>query len=181
MRRPSAPHMQRVTDVPPMERVMGFYCPNEIDLALGSMSFDVAEEIQLTIAHARHDDPKVSLAGLKHMRNLRNDMMRANGLIGTVSETQRRVDPDGNRTEVTVSTSILGRLQQERARDPGADHDEHRLERHRAYNATLESLDDSPGHDSPGGSHGEPGAHGDGPAAEAPGDGDLRPGTDVPH
>lgn len=101
----------------PEDAVLGFYAPTGAALALEKQQFDIAEEFERIIGHARDPDPKVSLAALRHFRTVLKDVAVSGGLAGTARQSLT-VTGDGNEVrEVVATRTIMGRLSGQKETD----------------------------------------------------------------
>ena len=110
----------------PPDAVLGFFSVEGPSAGIQASAFDVREEMELTIRHARDPDPKISLAGLRHFRTILKDVANANGLVGSIQEVRENKSEDGTTVKQVVSTNaLLSRLQERRHASTIEDHLEH--------------------------------------------------------
>jgi hypothetical protein len=90
------------------EVITSFYGLDGTAAAIRASNFDIMEEITTVIQLTRDPDPKVALASLRHFRILMKDIVNANGMIGTVKQTETY--PDSNVSRTMSSSSLLTNL-----------------------------------------------------------------------
>ena len=90
------------------EVITSFYGLNGAAAAIKASDFDVMEEITTVIQLTRDPDPKVALPALRHFRILMKEIVSANGMIGTVTQTE--TSPDTNVSRSMSSSSLLTNL-----------------------------------------------------------------------
>lgn len=115
-------------ELPPPDRLIGFFSSDAVDAAFKLSDFDVAEEIGIAASIARGDDDRLALSALGHLRSVARDAAKASGIIGTVSQTETSRDEHGNEVKRIASTNtIIQRLQRNQKAMEELDEDrEHR-------------------------------------------------------
>tara|TARA_R100001082_G_C4348416_1_gene153385 strand:+ start:993 stop:1400 length:408 start_codon:yes stop_codon:yes gene_type:complete len=68
--------------------ITSFYGLDGAAAAIKASSFDVMEEMNTIIQHARDPDPKVSLAALKQFRSVMKEITNNNGMFATIQQTE---------------------------------------------------------------------------------------------
>jgi hypothetical protein len=113
------------------EVVAGFFSLDGASMGIAASKFDVREEIETTLRHARDPDPKISLAGLKHFRAILKDITSANGLVGKMSEVRETTGEDGSKVRQVVSTNkLISRIKEGRTRVQNHNPEKGHLEHH---------------------------------------------------
>ena len=90
------------------EIITSFYGLNGAAAAIKASDFDVMEEITTVIQLTRDPDPKVALPALRHFRILMKELVAANGMIGTVTQTETL--PESNVSRSMSSSALLTNL-----------------------------------------------------------------------
>jgi len=72
----------------PEEVITSFYGLSGAAAAIKASSFDLMEEFNTIIQHARDPDPKVSLAALKQFRSVMKEITNNNGMFATIQQTE---------------------------------------------------------------------------------------------
>ena len=90
------------------EVITSFYGLNGAAAAIKASDFDVMEEITTVIQLTRDPDPKVALPALRHFRILMKELVAANGMIGTVTQTETL--PESNVSRSMSSSALLTNL-----------------------------------------------------------------------
>tara|TARA_Y100000034_G_scaffold79739_1_gene95684 strand:- start:94 stop:600 length:507 start_codon:yes stop_codon:yes gene_type:complete len=93
----------QITPFSPEEVVTSFYGFDGAAASIKASAFDLMEEMEIIIGHARDSDPKVSLAALKQFRSVMKEITTNNGMFATIQQTEML---DHN-TSRTVSSSTL--------------------------------------------------------------------------
>ena len=123
------------------ETILGFYDSSGLGASINKSQFDLQEEIDTVISHIRDEDPKVSLAALKHFRSILKDVTTTTGMVGNMSRTQHESGGEVvTRTSLTAN-SLLTNLRKEnesRENDLG----EERHEVHQALSPGAVKNDD---------------------------------------
>ena len=88
--------------------ITSFYGLDGAAAAIEASSFDLMEEMNMIIQHARDPDPKVSLAALNQFRSVMKEVVNSNGMIGTIQQTE--VLPDSNVSRTMSSSTLLTNL-----------------------------------------------------------------------
>ena len=85
MKNPTQGKIQKTTceDV-----ITSFYGLSGAAAAIKASSFDLMEEMNTIIQHARDPDPKVSLAALKQFRSVMKEITNNNGMFATIQQTE---------------------------------------------------------------------------------------------
>tara|TARA_R100000458_G_scaffold44567_1_gene42647 strand:+ start:1442 stop:1942 length:501 start_codon:yes stop_codon:yes gene_type:complete len=105
MKNPTQGTIQKATAE---EVITSFYGLNGAAAAIKASDFDVMEEITTVIQLTRDPDPKVALPALRHFRILMKEIVSANGMIGTVTQTETL--PDTNVSRSMSSSALLTNL-----------------------------------------------------------------------
>ena len=90
------------------EVITSFYGLSGAAAAIKASDFDVMEEITTVIQLTRDPDPKVALPALRHFRILMKELVAANGMIGTVTQTETL--PESNVSRSMSSSALLTNL-----------------------------------------------------------------------
>tara|TARA_R100000655_G_scaffold104658_1_gene152142 strand:+ start:1344 stop:1724 length:381 start_codon:yes stop_codon:yes gene_type:complete len=90
------------------EVITSFYGLDGAAAAIKASNFDVMEEIATLIQHTRDPDPKVSLPALRQFRSVMKEIVGANGMIGTVTQTEKL--PESNVSRSMSSSALLTNL-----------------------------------------------------------------------
>ena len=90
------------------EVITSFYGLNGAAAAIKASDFDVMEEITTVIQLTRDPDPKVALPALRHFRILMKELVAANGMIGTVTQTETL--PESNVSRSMSSSALFTNL-----------------------------------------------------------------------
>tara|TARA_R110002020_G_scaffold245541_3_gene459262 strand:- start:456 stop:983 length:528 start_codon:yes stop_codon:yes gene_type:complete len=115
----------------PDDAIVGFFTMDGASQGLLASRFDAREEMELTLRHARDPDPKISLAGLRHLRSILKDVATANGIVGSMSEVRETTDEDGSKVRQVVSTNkLINRIKEGRTRVQNHDPEKGHLEHH---------------------------------------------------
>ena len=85
MKNPTQGKIQKTTSE---DVITSFYGLDGAAAAIKASSFDLMEEMNTIIQHARDPDPKVSLAALKQFRSVMKEVVNSNGMIGTIQQTE---------------------------------------------------------------------------------------------
>ena len=114
------------------ETILGFYDSLGLGAAIGKSQFDLQEEMDTIISHIRDDDPKVSLAALKHFRSVLKDITSTTGMVGNMSKTQHQVGGEVTTTTSLTANTLLTNLRKENElREDLPAEDRHEI--HRAF------------------------------------------------
>jgi len=105
MKNPTQGTIQKVTSE---EVITSFYGLDGAAAAIKASTFDVMEELNTIIQHVRVPDPKVSLPALRQFRGVMKEIVSANGMIGTVKQTE--TIPDSNVSRTMSSSTLLTNL-----------------------------------------------------------------------
>jgi len=105
MKNPTQGKMSKVTSE---EVITSFYGLDGAAAAIKASNFDVMEEIATLIQHTRDPDPKVSLPALRQFRSVMKEIVGANGMIGTVTQTEKL--PESNVSRSMSSSALLTNL-----------------------------------------------------------------------
>ena len=105
MKNPTQGMIQKATAE---EVITSFYGLSGAAAAIRASDFDVMEEITTVIQLTRDPDPKVALPALRHFRILMKELVAANGMIGTVTQTE--TSPDTNVSRSMSSSALLTNL-----------------------------------------------------------------------
>lgn len=101
MKNPTQGIIQKVTSE---EVITSFYGLDGAAAAIKASDFDVMEELNTIIQHTRDPDPKVSLPALRQFRGVMREIVSANGMIGTIKQTETVANSNVSRT---MSSSTL--------------------------------------------------------------------------
>lgn len=93
----------QITPFSPEETITSFYGLDGAAASIKASAFDLMEEMEIIIGHARDPDPKVSLAALKQFRSVMKEITTNNGMFATIQQTEML----DNNTSRTVSSSTL--------------------------------------------------------------------------
>ncbi len=116
---------------PADDAIVGFFCMEGASQGLLSSKFDAREEMEITLRHARDPDPKISLAGLRHLRSILKDVATANGIVGSMSEVRETTGEDGSKVRQVVSTNkLISRIKEGRTRVQNHNSEKGHLEHH---------------------------------------------------
>ena len=109
------------------EVITSFYGLNGAAAAIKASDFDVMEEITTVIQLTRDPDPKVALPALRHFRILMKEIVSANGMIGTITQTETL--PDTNVSRSMSSSSLLTNLrsQNDKIQDQNETQNNHQI------------------------------------------------------
>jgi hypothetical protein len=123
----------------PDEAIVGFFTMDGAAQGLLASRFDAREEMEITLRHARDPDPKISLAGLRHLRSILKDVATANGIVGSMSEVRETTGEDGSKVRQVVSTNkLINRIKEGRTRVQNHNPEKGHLEHHSAQEARAE-------------------------------------------
>ena len=123
----------------PDEAIVGFFTMDGAAQGLLASRFDAREEMEITLRHARDPDPKISLAGLRHLRSILKDVATANGIVGSMSEVRESTGEDGSKVRQVVSTNkLINRIKEGRTRVQNHNPEKGHLEHHSAQEARAE-------------------------------------------
>ena len=104
MKNPTQGKIQKTTSE---DVITSFYGLDGAAAAIKASSFDLMEEMNTIIQHARDPDPKVSLAALKQFRSVMKEVVNSNGMIGTIQQTEVVSD---NVSRTMSSSTLLTNL-----------------------------------------------------------------------
>jgi hypothetical protein len=90
------------------EIITSFYGLNGAAAAIKASDFDIMEEVTTVIQLTRDPDPKVALPALRHFRILMKELVSANGMIGTITQTETL--PESNVSRSMSSSALLTNL-----------------------------------------------------------------------
>lgn len=104
MKNPTQGKIQKTTceDV-----ITSFYGLSGAAAAIKASSFDLMEEMNTIIQHARDPDPKVSLAALKQFRSVMKEITNNNGMFATIQQTEMISE---NVSRTMSSSTLLSNL-----------------------------------------------------------------------
>lgn len=102
------PTQGKISKVTSEEVITSFYGLDGAAAAIKASNFDVMEEIATLIQHTRDPDPKVSLPALRQFRSVMKEIVGANGMIGTVTQTEKL--PESNVSRSMSSSALLTNL-----------------------------------------------------------------------
>ena len=105
MKNPTQGKIQKTTSE---DVITSFYGLDGAAAAIKASDFDVMEEITSVIQLTRDPDPKVALPALRHFRILMKELVAANGMIGTVTQTETL--PESNVSRSMSSSALLTNL-----------------------------------------------------------------------
>tara|TARA_Y100000592_G_scaffold25012_2_gene39289 strand:+ start:9183 stop:9710 length:528 start_codon:yes stop_codon:yes gene_type:complete len=115
----------------PDDAIVGFFTMEGPAQGILASRFDAREEMEITIRHARDPDPKISLAGLRHLRTILKDVATANGVVGSMSEVRESTGEDGSKVRQVVSTNkLISRIKEGRTRVQNHNPEKGHLEHH---------------------------------------------------
>ena len=136
MKNPTQGSIQKTTaeDV-----ITSFYGLDGTAAAIKASDFDVMEELTTVIQLTRDPDPKVALQALRHFRSLMKEIVSANGMIGTVTQTEKL--PESNVSRSMSSSALLTNLrnQNDKIQDQNEKESNHQI---------LEAKDNNKGSES---------------------------------
>ena len=116
---------------PADDAIVGFFSMDGAAQGLLSSRFAAREEMEITLRHARDPDPKISLAGLRHLRSILKDVATANGIVGSMSEVRETTGEDGSKVRQVVSTNkLISRIKEGRTRVQNHNSEKGHLEHH---------------------------------------------------
>jgi len=104
MKNPTQGTIQKTTSE---DVITSFYGLDGAAAAIKASSFDLMEEMNTIIQHARDPDPKVSLAALKQFRSVMKEVVNSNGMMGTIQQTEVISD---NLSRTMSSSTLLTNL-----------------------------------------------------------------------
>ena len=123
----------------PDEAIVGFFTMDGAAQGLLASRFDAREEMEITLRHARDPDPKISLAGLRHLRSILKDVATANGIVGSMSEVRETTGEDGSKVRQVVSTNkLINRIKEGRTRVQNHNPEKGHLEHHSPQERSAE-------------------------------------------
>ena len=102
------PTQGEITKVSSEDVITSFYGLDGAAAAIKASDFDVMEEITTLIQHTRDPDPKVSLPALRQFRTVMKEIVNANGMMGTVTQTETL--PESNVSRSMSSSALLTNL-----------------------------------------------------------------------
>ena len=121
----------QITKPDPDDAIVGFFTMEAPAQGLLASKFDAREEMEITLRHARDPDPKISLAGLRHLRAILKDVATANGVVGSMSEVRETTGEDGSKVRQVVSTNkLISRIKEGRQRVQNHNSEKGHLEHH---------------------------------------------------
>jgi hypothetical protein len=129
MKNPTQGKIQRVTSE---EVITSFYGLDGAAAAIKASDFDIMEEVTAVIQHTRDPDPKVSLPALRHFRILMKELVAANGMIGTVKQTETL--PDSNVSRTMSSSSLLTNLRSQNDKIKNQEEANHQILEAQSFN-----------------------------------------------
>jgi len=123
----------------PDDAIVGFFSMEGAAQGILASRFDAREEMEITVRHARDPDPKISLAGLRHLRSILKDVATANGIVGSMSEVRESTGEDGSKVRQVVSTNkLISRIKEGRTRVQNHDPEKGHLEHHSPQERSAE-------------------------------------------